>query len=423
MYPERLADGEGIREWIGPLQPDLVAEHLVVDVLSERQDLTCDLFRGLDEYRASRALTVLARAARTENRSLELIRIALAEDLEHLVIPAMSVAVETNPALGRLLAKTLSDHPISASTLERITGIALDPSAALAPAAVVVARQLADESPTDVARAGWLVNLSNRLGDLKEPEQALAAIEQATAIYRRLADDRPDEFLFNLGVTLSNESGRLGELHRWAEALDVVEQALAIYDQLAEKHPDEYLPAVAMSLNSLSNCLARLDRPQDALEAARQAAFIYRQLAEDNPGFVPHFATAMNNSSNRLASLGRWDPALAAIGWAVNILRQLAEDRPDVYLDELSRSLLNQANCLVHLDRHPEALAPVEDAVSIRRNLVKLYGDAFPPGLSNALNDLANLLDSLDRYADAKAAREEAAAVLSVPADPSDPAR
>ena len=185
-----------------------------------------------------------------------MIRIALAADLEHLVIPALSVAIETNPVLSRLLAKTLSDHPISASTLEQITEIALYPSATLAPAAVVVARRLADESPNDATRAAWLVNLSNRLGDLKEPEQALAAIEQATVIYRRLADNRPDEYLFSLGVALSNESGRLGALDRWAEALEPIEQALTIYGQLAEKHPDDYLPAMAMSLNSQSNCLS-----------------------------------------------------------------------------------------------------------------------------------------------------------------------
>ena len=42
--------------------------------------------------------------------------------------------------------------------------------------------------------AGWLNNLGNRLSDLGRREDALAAAQEATDLYRRLAAERPDAF-------------------------------------------------------------------------------------------------------------------------------------------------------------------------------------------------------------------------------------
>jgi hypothetical protein len=47
LYPDNRASDAGAGEWIGPLRPDLVAEHLVVSELSAQQDLVSRLFTGL----------------------------------------------------------------------------------------------------------------------------------------------------------------------------------------------------------------------------------------------------------------------------------------------------------------------------------------------------------------------------------------
>ena len=106
LYPENRPREAGPGEWIGPLRPDLVAEHLVVSELSAHQDLIPGLFAGLAEDRAARALTVLARAALTQPAALGLLRDALTAHAEQLAVPAMSVAVETNPAVGELLSRS-----------------------------------------------------------------------------------------------------------------------------------------------------------------------------------------------------------------------------------------------------------------------------------------------------------------------------
>ena len=57
-------------------------------------------------------------------------------------------------------------------------------------------------------------------------------------------------------MSLNNQSGRLADLGRREEALAAIEEAVAIYRQLAEARPDAFLPDLAMSLNNQSNRLS-----------------------------------------------------------------------------------------------------------------------------------------------------------------------
>ena len=99
------------REWLGPLRPDRLAEQLIASELTRRQELITPLFTGLDEARAARALTSVARAAMTQEPAVGLLRIALDADLDHLAVPALSVAVETNPVMGELLSQVIPGQP------------------------------------------------------------------------------------------------------------------------------------------------------------------------------------------------------------------------------------------------------------------------------------------------------------------------
>ena len=183
---------------------------------------------------------------------MSLLRAALAADLDHLAVPALSVAVETNPVMGELLSQVISGQPVSRETLVQVAAASPYPSLALAAPAAVVLQRLADDSADDNERAGWLVDLSNRLADLGRREEALAAIEQAAGIYRQLAQARPDAFLPNLAAALNNQSNRLADLGRREEALAAIEQAVTIRRQLAQARPDAFLPDLAMALNNQS---------------------------------------------------------------------------------------------------------------------------------------------------------------------------
>ena len=78
--------------------------------------------------------------------------------------------------------------------------------------------------------------------DLGRREEALAAIEEAAAIYRELARARPDPFLPDLAMSLNNQSVRLAGLGRREEALAAIEEAVTIRRELARARPDAFRP-------------------------------------------------------------------------------------------------------------------------------------------------------------------------------------
>ena len=93
-----------------------------------------------------------------------------------------------------------------------------------------------------------LNNLSVRLGDLGRREDALAAIEEATGLYRELAAARPDAFVPDLAMSLNNLSIRLGDLGRREDALAASQEATGLYRKLAAKLPDVYRQDLDQSL-------------------------------------------------------------------------------------------------------------------------------------------------------------------------------
>ena len=88
-----------------------------------------------------------------------------------------------------------------------------------------------------------LSNLAVYLGDLGRREDALAAGEEAVAIYRELAAARPDAFLWpDLARSLTNLAVYLGGLGRREDALAAIREAAGIYQELAAARPDAFRP-------------------------------------------------------------------------------------------------------------------------------------------------------------------------------------
>ena len=412
LYPAPPEGDSQERDWLGPLRPDRLAEQLITGELARRPELMPPLFTGLDEARAARALTVLARAALTQDRAVGLLSSVLAADLDHLAVPAVSVAVETNPVMGELLNQVFGDQPVSRETLMRVVAVSPYPSFALAAPLAAVLQRLADDSADDTERAGMLIRLSNRLGELGRREDALAASEQAVTIYHHLAEAGPDAVLPDYAMSLSNRAGRLGSLGRQEEALTAIEQATSIYRQLADARPAAFLPNLAMSLNNQAISLSELGRQQEAVAAIERATSIYRELAGARPdAFLPNLAMSLNNQSVRLVGLGRREEALAASEQATSIYRQLAEARPDAFLPNLAMCLNSQSNCLGALGRPEEALAAIEQATSIYRQLAGLRPDAFLSVLAMSLSNQSIRLGELGRRAEALAASEQATSI------------
>ncbi|MEQ9335266.1 tetratricopeptide repeat protein [Thalassobaculum sp.] len=339
---------------------------------------------------------------------------------------AVAVARLSNEPIGQIAAewfKVNGSGELARAVINR-TGLphpttALREFAAQIESALLCSAGAEDGTHNAVARkARHTGNLSIRLSDLGQHEEAHAAGEEAAVLFRSLTYARPDAFRPDLAQSLNNLSLRLSNLGRREEALAAIEEAVAIRRALAEKRPDAFRPDLATSLGNLSNRLSSLGRREEALAASEEAAGLHRALADVRPdAFRPDLATSLNNLSLRLSDLGRREEALAAIEEAVAIRRALADVRPDAFRPDLAHSLSNLASCLSALGRREEALIAIEESVVVRRALADARPDAFRSDLAMSLNNLGIHLSDLGRREEALAAIEEAVAIRRALAD------
>ncbi len=270
-YAPGCEPGHAPGEWIGPLRPDLVAETLIVRVMTGQPDLLDHLVRGLGEQRATRALTILGRAALTSPAAAGLLDRAIRSDPEHLVIPAMTVAVETNRSAGDQIAGLLAAGHGSPDLLARIARELPDTSVSLAGIAALTYQRLADTAPDGEQRASRQVSLSSWLSRMGRREDALAAASEAVTAYRDLAAARPDAFLPGLATSLNNQSGCLSGLGRREEALASASEAVTAYRDLAAARPAVFASRLKSSLSIMADLLESAGQAS-AAETARSEA-------------------------------------------------------------------------------------------------------------------------------------------------------
>jgi tetratricopeptide (TPR) repeat protein len=380
------------------VRPDLLGEHLVEQELTRASGLLGAALAGPPEA----PLTVLNRLARRRGEARRWLEQAFSGDLERLAGPAMEVAIETGDPIGQVLAEALERQVLENPS--RLEPLIPKQTTALREIAVVVMEQMRqrlqqvpqpwpEEVKVETARV--TNNLANALRALGWREEALAAAEEAVALYRQLAAARPDAFTPDLAASLNTLANMLGDLGRREAALAAAEEAVALRRQLAAARPDAFTPDLAMALNNLAASLSALGRREAALAAAEEARDLCRALAAARPdAFTPDLARALNNLARALSDLGRREAALAAAEEARDLYRELAAARPDAFTPDLATSLNNLAKFLSELGRREAALAAAEEAVALRRQLAAARPDAFTPDLAVSLMALANVLDA-----------------------------
>ena len=215
VWAHRLYSGSGY--W-NPLRPDLLAEQHLADTaqlaalaaaavqLAAGQpweaglltQLLAELTRGAPNQPAIRgALNALLAAALP--RIVRLVVTAGHVGLADLAGLALQLAPQW-PDLAAQLVDQMPEHSVQLAAL----------ATALASQQVTQYRAgTVDREPDAAGRlAGALNNLSIRLADLGQREDALAASEEAVTIYRELAEARPDAFRPDLATSLDRPGSR-----------------------------------------------------------------------------------------------------------------------------------------------------------------------------------------------------------------------
>lgn len=145
--------------------------------------------------------------------------------------------------VGRLLLAPTSPVIIAEQVMNRIGTERYLPIPQLEAVVNATKRALAEHDATvsepDLAhleeRVKLLNNLGNRLAALGELQSAFEANNEAVDILRQLADEQPEDFLPKLAIGLNNLSNRFAELDRTEDrSVSTIEKAVEIRRRLAE---------------------------------------------------------------------------------------------------------------------------------------------------------------------------------------------
>ena len=107
---------------------------------------------------------------------------------------------------------------------------------------------------------------------------------QRTSISGQLAAQNPGAHLSGLAGALSSLGFALSGMDRNGEALAVIDDAIAIHRGMAAERPEEALHQIARCLDQRGRVLCKLARFEETLQGAREVETICRRLDRLRPG-------------------------------------------------------------------------------------------------------------------------------------------
>jgi tetratricopeptide (TPR) repeat protein len=356
-------------------------------------------WEGTEEDARAHGLALLTRLAQRNESGARLLEARLSGRLAALIDVALEVAVGTGPPLGAILSRRFAAEGSDELAEWLAVRLSDEPYASVWPLhelALLATRRFLDR-----CRAEWTApgpreqevlaalthNHGRRLLALGRAAEALAFLEEAAALYRRLGAEKRSQQIQCLGSSCE----ALSQLGRLSEALALAGEAVAASrlatGSLETQGPEEAHLALAGHLINLCGCLADVDRHADALAVIEEAVGLYRR--HRRVGHAQAFARALLCRGNELHHLGHLQEAAESLEEAIALARDLETDRttafePDLALALADLSLLQER--LGHIDAARRAL---DEAIERFRRLDDRYAESFRPSLAWSLSLLS----------------------------------
>ena len=320
-YPPRMNSNRQSTLWCEHLEPDRIGEHLIASEANHLAPLLQELLSPSRVGTSSlRTWTVLERASTDPHLNEHVGRI-LNDVLVEVTQEVHTQTVKSqNPDLAAAFAKFFSavcSH--------------IDPNKA-------------HEAALPLYDSGYFTTLL---------EFELA---QCAANINRPADDAPEADRATYASRRLSLSRSLAASGRSNKALQIAQEATNLYRTLAEHNPAAYTPNLAKSLNNFAILLDSNGQQHDALQIAQEAVTIQRRLAEHNPAaYTPNLAASLNNLAKSQAANGQQREALTTAQEATNLYQTLAKHNPAAHTPNLAKSLNTYANILERSGNTKEA--------------------------------------------------------------------
>nr|MDT0663453.1 tetratricopeptide repeat protein [Micromonospora sp. DSM 115978] len=397
LYPATMPDGLRISE-IGTLEPDLLAEHLAVEVLvnctpAERTVV----FTGLQPRQARRALTLLGQAHTHRSADvLPILESAISADVPILGAIAIRLTRLFPGLFTPILLTVLPRTELDSAQLRVLALSCPYPSRELHPVALhLIGRILDAHSPSTPLeeRAEWCFRHSLRLTEAGRRADAVTWSEQAVTLHRELAHTDPETHLPDLALSVNNHAVNLAAVGRHTDAFTWSEEAVTHYRALARSNRDAHLPDLARSVHNHASRLAQVGRPAEALTWSEEAVTLRRALTSTDPdAHLPDLAASVHNHALRLANAGRRTEALTWSEEAVTHYRALTRTSREAHLAHLAMSLWNVGYVSAMFNEASDsAIAATTEAVAYLTELADAELQAFQPRLQATTGTLIEL--------------------------------
>ena len=266
--------------------------------------------------------------------------------------------------------------------------------------------------------ADCLCSVSMDHDTLGQWDAAFVPASEAVQIYRKLNAGLPamaGTLRRGLARALSRLGCALEKKMAFPEAVAAHDEAVAIYRALVADAPTtatatataaqaaaantEDLLELAALLNNLASCLGASQRFEDALAAMRESIAVAAKVAPSlRPGFVyvDHASTLLNYGL-ALCRVGRPDEAVVPMAQSIKMLRQFEANEPGAHRARLAEALLTLAATQTQPAQLASCRATVAEAVAMVRDLNQTesaaYRKEFVQNLSTAAAILAEVGD------------------------------
>ena len=284
--------------------------------------------------------------------------------------------------------------------------------------ALAIRRRLLEAHPDDLKLKSDLTLTLNRVGDIKvrtgDLPAALAAYREALDVAKAVQAAKPDDpdAQADVWVSLIKVGDVLTSTGEAEEGLALYEEALGIVRTLAAAHPEnnEWPRRVAQSLNAVGDARRRLGDTDGAIAAYEESLALARELVAKDPTSTPFrrdLVIALQRIGDQKLLAGDTGEALALFNEALAAMRELAASDPDNrgWQGDLAIAIEKTADATLADGDVAAALKLYEEQLAISRALAEADPDntEWQRGLSVVL----------ERIGDAKVKEGDAAGALA----------
>lgn len=244
------------------------------------------------------------------------------------------------------------------------------------------------------------------------------SFDQAEGYYTRclnvLKDANPqtDDY-YKLALTKNDIARLYNYTHRLAESERLHLEALEVFRRLANDDPKVFEFNVAETLNDLGEVYKDTQRFSECEKSLLESLAIFRRVANDDPKYKYMVAMVINNLSGLYVDLQRYTEAEKLLLEAYEICGQMEDAQPQVY-QEFVRANVQKAlgDVYYRTNRFPESESMYLEALAIFRRLAGNNPKTYEPDLAATQNNLAILYEKTERFTESERLYKESLEIV-----------